>query len=136
VVDVHVIVYSQRPQYTAEPDAGEVLCTASGAPGSRTLTVTMPAAGRRPSLRKGTWLLDVTRETGGDGLKKWGPVHAHFYKAVSVTATGNTMVVELETPLLANVSQVAVMEYVVGVFDKGPAWRAPAPYQGNWPEGI
>lgn len=132
VVDCTVVVYAGRPVYSSGTSAGETVCKAQPDAISpvNTIDLTVPraASGPGPTLRKGTWLLDITQETGA-AASQYGPVHAVFYRTQNVESiSANRYRVEVQGTLRAPVtarSQFVLMDNVAAVFEKGPGWRAP-----------
>jgi hypothetical protein len=124
VIDMSVILYSGRPTTTL---TGEVTCNAAGTAGTTSVAMTF-AAGARPSLRNGGWILDVTPTTVGS-IPNPNPggapipiqaVYGYPYRVVSVTDVSPTQVtLELQTPLRNAVSVVTVLEYAVEIIDRG-----------------
>ncbi len=139
VIDMSVILYSGRPTTTL---TGEVTLgtTNLGLPfnnpgpppptnyqGATSVTVNF-AAGARPSLRNGGWILDVTPTTVGS-IPNPNPggapipiqaVYGYPYRVVSVTDVSATqLTLELQTPLRNNVTAVTVLEYAVEIIDRG-----------------
>lgn len=141
VVDMTVVVYSGRPMQLASGSAvpfGETVydvprTARDGNEGETTVTIMPPPGLGRPNVKKGTWILDASRETNATFLKRYGPVHGYFYRVVNYTelANGQTQL-QLERPLKATITstspldgrtaKVIVMDNVVEVFEKGPGW--------------
>jgi hypothetical protein len=130
VVDLTVVVYSQRPlQLTtaAFQPVGETAYAAVGARGSKVVTLAVGAGQRQPDLRKGSWILDasVVPTPIGTPPVQSVTVHGFFYRVVGLTEVNpTTMELELETSLKEALPQaggrVVVMDNVAEVFDKGP----------------
>jgi hypothetical protein len=120
VVDLTVVVYQGRGLQMSGGvlDQTETLYRATGSAGST--TVQLPGA--TPPLRRGTWILDASQETTHAGMLRYGPVHGYFYRVVAVASSHGSTVLEVQTPLKADVTQMVVMDNVVEVFDKGPGW--------------
>jgi Tfp pilus assembly protein PilV len=113
-VNLTVVVYRKRPVGVLTP---EVTYPAAGAQGAGSLTISwtgLPA----PTLKRGVWLLDTTPVVGTIPA-------ARFYRVVNVSDSGTLVSASLDVqPNLANtVTQVAVMDYVAEVFDKGTSWQ-------------
>jgi hypothetical protein len=132
IVDVQIVVYFQRSVYTAGPNSGEAVTTATTAwntngPPPNYIDITPPA--QAVTLRKGIWILDITQDPPGSAeFMQFGPVHAIFYRVQSVTPLGGgQMRLEMQTPLRGNVRQVVMMDNVVEVFDKGAGFQMPHP---------
>jgi hypothetical protein len=109
-----IVVYRDRPTdaLTAEPTYA-----AQGAAGTRGVTLTWAAPQPAPDVRRGGWILDTT--TAGN------VVQAHFYRAVDAIQTAaDSMVVEVEPGLKADLNAVTVMDHVVGVFEKPLNWQS------------
>jgi hypothetical protein len=64
--------------------------------------------------------MDVTPEARTD--RRWGAVHAFFYRVVNVNASGGSIELELQTPLRARCDRVVLLDGVAEVFEKGPGW--------------
>lgn len=120
VVDVTVVIYANRPMYTAGVASGEISCTASGTIGSNLISNVSPSG--KTGIRKGIWLLDVSP---GANRTINGPINALWYRVMNVQATGGTYAMEVQPALKATVSKVLIMENVADVFDKGAGWQAP-----------
>jgi len=80
------------------------------------------AAGNKPNIRKGSWILDTTYvPNAGKGT---GSVNGYFYQVANTTDVDATTVsLELESNLRANLSNVVVMENVITVLERGTAWK-------------
>ena len=121
VVDVTVVVYVGRPVYAVNTAAPETVCKATGGTvGGNSLTLKLPT-GSTATLRKGTWLLDIS--PGNTAVD--GPINGYFYRVVNVTTSGKKYLVELQTPLRASASSVVLMDNVAEVFEKGAGWQEP-----------
>jgi hypothetical protein len=113
ILQLFVVVFSGRPVTALSP---EPTYTAAGVAGSNRLTLTWPAGQTTPSVRRGSWILDTTIDQNGVPA-------ANVYRVTNLVDTSsNSMVVELEQNLVANVNAITVMDYVVEVFDKGTSW--------------
>lgn len=125
IVEMQIVIYAQRPLYTTDRFAGEVATTGIGTAGNNFIDIQMPA--QPVTLRKGIWIMDVSQDRlGSTDARKFGPVHAHFYRVQNVIlVNSSTRRLELQSPLKGNVQRVVFMEYVVEVFDKGAGWHMP-----------
>ena len=117
-VDMSVVVYADRITQTVD---GENAFSATGTLGTTTLTLTF-TAGAKPSIRNGSWILDVTQ----DGKV----VRGNFYRVIDAVEVpgSNQFTLELQTPLKSAVASVStaftvvVMDRVVEVFDRGTGY--------------
>lgn len=154
VVDMTVVVYQKRPHQLGGglnglPFGETSYAAESGAERGNTLRLTWTSpAEEAPKIKKGSWILDGTaynfahpnltqpqRQQLLAQVLKHGPVHGYFYRVTNIAAqSGNTMDLQLETPLKADINPIAglpqgahvprviVMDYVAEVFEKGPGW--------------
>jgi hypothetical protein len=127
VVDLSVVVYSGRSlQLNGQllPSGETAYKTASPAfPQPNVISLTYTAFDTKPTIRKGTWVL----EAGDPTTKPAAPdVHAYFYRVVNVIDPGqsgaNTLDLELQTniqnPGTAS-GTVIIMDNVEEVFEAG-----------------
>lgn len=122
VVDMSVVVYSQRPlalNFTGAPQPlGETAyltpkpifapmfrdTLTANRRGDNIVSITWPNGVEKPALRKGGWILDASVERLGAPNPLNGFGHAFFYRVVGLTDTGtNSMDLELQTPLREDV---------------------------------
>ena len=117
VVDLTVVVYKGRGLQLAPGtlDQTETLCRATGSQGGTTIHLSAP-----PPLRRGSWILDASTETTQQGLQQHGPVHAYLYRVTAVMQDSHSTILEVDSVLKADVTQIIVMDNVVEVFEKGP----------------
>jgi hypothetical protein len=120
LVELSVIVFANRPTDTI---SGEVTIDVPppalmGTAGSNTVSFTW--AGTKPDVRRGTWLIDVTWT--GD-LVNGGTLNGHVYRAENVTESGgNTITLELDRALKANVNTIVLMQHAIAVIERGTTW--------------
>jgi hypothetical protein len=133
IVDLTIVVYAQRGLYSTGVAAGEVpAAKATGTATQNFINVTMNPEPGNPqqantTMRKGIWVLDISSSVGTE-TTKFGPVHAHFYRVQNIIRRGSlNYILELQTPLKANVTQLLFMENVVDVVDRGSGWQSPHP---------
>lgn len=124
VVEMAVVVYNNRPLVATPMEPSYTFL--AGNQGDTSLTIGY--TGTRPPLRVGGWILDANSENLASGnAALYGPVHSFFYQVVSINDTGSSLVLELQTPLLAplvpNASTIIVMPDVTQVFIKGAGWK-------------
>jgi hypothetical protein len=133
VVDMSVVVYSQRPvalntglgQPTGESAyvtptpaqlglgtayAGYYPVLATGKRGVNVVTIGWTAIQEKPAVRRGSWILDASIEfvaQGAGSLASNGWSHGYFYRVVGITEPGilgpGSMDLELQTPLREDV---------------------------------
>lgn len=134
-VDLTIILYDRRPwlsTVTGTQDfcAGETTYNAVFTKGQSIATLSWAAGQTPPSIRRGTWILDVTLQPTFanqvvGGVLKPGPlvgINGYFYRVLNATNTSpTTMDVELHRPSRANATAgfAVVMENVVEVFERG-----------------
>jgi prepilin-type N-terminal cleavage/methylation domain-containing protein len=112
LVELSVIVYSQRAIDTF--DAEPTYTGATGTANSTSLAFTWAAP--KPDIRKGTWIVDTTLVAGQI-------VNGHVYRVENVTdSAGNTMTLDLDRPLKANVTTFAVLKNAIAVVERGTTW--------------
>jgi hypothetical protein len=107
MIQLYVVVYSGRPvnTLTAEPTY-----TAVGTAGTNSIVVSPTGTNPwPPTIKRGGWVLD--------------PVAGVFYRVTNYAEAGGNTTVDIETNLVANVSQIIIMDYVAEVFDKGASWQ-------------
>ncbi len=119
--EVYVVVYQNRPLNT--PSAEEAFAATVVNPGSvasRQLTINFTGynAGRRPAIRRGTWVLDATMY---DAAGNANP-QARFYRIVNVEEGVNSFTLETQTDIADSQSLqqrvIVVMDRVAEVFLK------------------
>jgi hypothetical protein len=117
VTNLTVVVYEGRGLALTGNvlDGTEPVFSASGSPGTNTITVSTG----KPPVRRGSWILDNSTSPAGD-QQMYGPVHAFFYRVAGVLESSGSVTLEVETPLRAPISQITVMTNAVEVFEKGP----------------
>ncbi len=110
-IDLNVVVYKGRSTVVQQ---GETVYAAARAQGTNTLTISYPVRTPAPALRKSGWVLDITQPAGATSP------NAYFYRIVNYadTAAPGVITAETQTPLLANVSSLVVMENVIEVFER------------------
>jgi hypothetical protein len=110
-IEQSIVVYSGRPQLAAERAFS---ATWNGN------VVTLNFTGQdKPSVKKGSWILDNTVIGPGNTVNSNG----FFYRVVNVTEGSGTMDLELLTPGRrgsnnSNAAFIVVMDGVVEVFDR------------------
>ncbi len=115
VVQMDVVVYRKRDTTVLV----EPTFAAAGAVNTNTMTLTYGAQGAQPNLRTGQWVLDTSPSSYGNNA-----VPGYFYRVIGYTDYGNgTMLLELESNLKQNVTQVVVPDAVAEVFSRGTGWR-------------
>jgi len=124
VVDLTVVVYGGRVADSSST-GGVGLPTettypvTNGAGGTTSLVLVYGGTGQpaaAPATRLGGWILDVTQDAAG-------VPRGQFYRVTGVTEGTNQVAVEVQTPLLADVNAVVVMQDVVEVLEKGSNWQ-------------
>ena len=139
LTDISVIVYANRTTDSLAGESPPFITARSNKPvppnvlGSKnTNLIGLDYTGRtKPIIRKGGWVLDTTYQEFNannvqvqPGTGTFGTVNANFYQVASVTDTGPTTInLELESPLLADVQTLMIMENVVTVLKRGASWR-------------
>jgi hypothetical protein len=125
LVQLQVIVYAGRN--VQEVSGEQVFDNANmGTQGSSSLTINYPAINATnydvPTVRKGSWVLDTTYTP--NATNTYATVNGYFYRVAGVNDIGgNTLKIDLETPLQANVRSLVLLENVITVLDRGTAWR-------------
>jgi hypothetical protein len=110
LVQLYVVVYSGRTVNLLTP---EPTYTAAGVAGANGLTLSWATGQPAPNIRRGGWILDTTTNSSG-------VVQGYFYRVTNLVNTLSTsMVVEVQSNLIANVNAITVMDDVAEVFDKG-----------------
>jgi hypothetical protein len=113
MVELYVVVYSGRPTdvLTVEPTY-----KSTGAAGGNRVTLSWTVPQTAPGVKRGMWVLDTTFAGG--------VVQGDFYRVVNLAETNaNSMVLEVQPNLKANVNALTIMEDVAEVFDKGTSWQ-------------
>jgi len=111
LVYLAVVVYAGRNTQTS---GGESAYSASGNKGESNLTLKYNPAQGKPALRQNAWILDATY----DPTTK--VVHGDCYRVVNVSEIdGQTLSLEVEEALEANVNTVVVMDNVIEVLKMG-----------------
>ncbi len=122
-VQLYAIVYSGRPinSLTAlTPFEWTYNATSIGLPVGTPIGVvgtnflTLPTG---TTVKRGGWILDTSSNPAN------GQVNGYFYRVTNLADSGGVTTVEVQQTLLANVTQVTVMDYVAEVFDKGMGWQ-------------
>jgi hypothetical protein len=135
VADLTVVVFSGRPAIAplAESQFGSIAFNTT----SNVVVLPYPA-GNKPSIRKGSWIMDATYQRpqrNGSVIQMVPEPHGYFYRVVGVSdGATNTLVLELQSnPRVSTVGATVTdpgygillfMEHVVEVFDKN-AGRVP-----------
>ncbi len=123
-VQLYAVVYYGRPinslsaltpyEWTYNATSiGLPLGTPIGVAGTN--SITLPTG---TTVKRGGWILDTSFNPAQPGQ-----VNAYFYRVTNLADLGNTTTVEVQQTLLANVTQVTVMDFVAEVFDKGYGWQ-------------
>jgi hypothetical protein len=116
VVDLTVVVYSGR---STQVSSGETTYAAAGVKGDSGLVLTYTPAQGKPALRRNAWVVDVTF----DATQR--VTQGNFYRIVNVAEVdGQTLSLESERPLEADVNAVVVLDSAVEVLKIG-AGRSP-----------
>jgi prepilin-type N-terminal cleavage/methylation domain-containing protein len=128
LTEMSVLVYRGRDTSTlnAEPSY-----QATGTAGATTVTLnyaTGDYAGTKPSIVAGNWIFDDTYDTRVDpstGKTAYGWVHGYLYQVANVTDPNDnaTLILELQTPLRANMSNATFMANVTYVLERGTYLR-------------
>jgi Tfp pilus assembly protein PilV len=135
-VDVTVVVYSGRSPQLPLGETGFAPTPGATWTGGinfdpTTNVVNLPYTGSKPSVGKGTWILDATMVN--DNYEP--DPHGFFYRVVGVTdGPGTSLNLELQTPPRMPTQYVAagvnhtygvlvIMDNVVEVFEKGVGWQ-------------
>jgi hypothetical protein len=105
LVQLYVVVYNGRPTNVLSIESS---LGATGTAGSNSIVVNSAAT----TIKRGGWILDTSSAAAG-----------FFYRVTNLTESGSTTTVELQSNLIANVSQVTIMDDVAEVFDKGTSWQ-------------
>ncbi len=105
LVQLYVVVYNGRPTSVLSLESS---LGATGTAGSNSIVVNSGAT----TIRRGGWILDTSSAAAG-----------FFYSVTNLTESGSTTTVELQSNLMANVTQVTIMDDVAEVFDKGTSWQ-------------
>jgi hypothetical protein len=116
LIQLYVVVYSGRPVNSLTPET-TIPATLIGQPmlgAAGTNFLTLPAG---TTVKRGGWVLDTTYNLPS------GSVNGYFYRVTNISEIGGFATVELQTNLIANVTQVTIMDNVAEVFDKGTTWR-------------
>ncbi len=108
-VRMYAVVYSGRPN----PPPPETTLPATGAIGNNGIVIN--AIGT--TLKRGGWILDTSYNPAN------GLINGTFYRVTNLAEFGNTTTIEVDRNLVANVSQITIMDYVAEVFDKGVGWQ-------------
>jgi hypothetical protein len=124
-----VVVYTGRSVQVTEGESLHAV-VAGGVPGSNNLTISWN--GTKPALRRGSWILDVTRNPITN------VVASDFYRVVNTDetvpgATSGQIALETQTTLKENTNpinnapinanRIVVMENVVEVLYRGSGWQ-------------
>ena len=128
-VDLSVVVYSGRSLQLnglLQP-SGEAAYPATF-PQSNVITLSYPSFDTKPTIRKGSWILEAGNPKPNPPSLTFVDVHSYFYRVVNVIDPGqnggNTIDLELQTNIknLGTVSgTVIVMDNVEEVFECGTA---------------
>jgi hypothetical protein len=111
VVSLDVVVYAGRD---TQLGTGESVYSAAGTRGDANMTLTYARGQGKPALRRNAWVLDVTYDATNHVTQ------GQFYRVVNVAeAAGTTLALELESPLLADVNAVVVLENAIEVVRMG-----------------
>lgn len=129
VVDINVILFNSRPVQVPLPE--HVFPNVAFTPGSTTLDLPY-AAGNKPDIKKGNWVLDATMRQGTNPNFTPEP-HGYFYRVVGVTDNGGTLTLEFQEPIKGLLSDktnttafkgtLIFMENMVELFGKGAGWK-------------
>jgi hypothetical protein len=103
VVNLTVVVYSSRPVGSLTPETPLAASPYAGTPNGLQLLVT------GTNIKRGGWILDT-----GNGI---------FYRVTNLADNTVGTVLEVQPNLVANVTQIAIMDNVAEVFDKGTSWQ-------------
>ena len=113
VADLQILVFDRRVMPLSQGDEYVLVPDAANNAGDRQLTVTVPLP--KPDsgtvlVRRGGWIMDGTLEVP---LTATSQRNAHFYRIAAytetaATATTVTYLLDLETPLKANVSPITM----------------------------
>ncbi len=128
VVDVTVIVYNSRP---VQSPLSEHVFNVTFNPGKTQLDLPY-AAGAKPDIKKGNWVLDATVRQGNNPNFTPEP-HGYFYRVVGVTDNGGSLSLEFQEPIKGLLGDntnskpfagtLIFMENVVEIFGKGSGWK-------------
>lgn len=115
LIDLTVVVYAMRNNevFEAEPTFH---ANNMGAPGGTSLTFTWTPP-NKPDIRKGAWVIDTTNDRTNQ------IVNGYIYRVENVTeSAGNTLTLDLDRPLKANVTTIAVLTKAIAVVERGTTW--------------
>jgi hypothetical protein len=118
LVQLSVIVYSGRPTGALTLESSY---NAAGIAGTNGVAVSWTAAQTAPAIKFGSWILDISPQPIPPGSVLAN--NPSFYRVVNITNSGpNSLELEVQPNLKANVTAIAVMDSVAEVFDKGTSW--------------
>jgi hypothetical protein len=144
VADLLIVVYVNRS--VAQPK-GESFYTptapASGTVwpiGSTSITISYPGTNYAgvPPLRRGSWIVDAsatdTSSAGQNDPPDIGKIHSFFYRVTDIFDTGSSLVLDLQTPLVAAINGptvtapsvpgvIVVLENVANVYERRTGWQ-------------
>lgn len=117
VVDLAVVVYDNR---NFQIPGGESYFTPAAAAAVGASSITLSYTGTPPNLHRGSWILDASASAATE--PDFGTAHSFFYRVVDVTDLGgNTLQLDLQTPLRAAIPATGVIvfpENVIDVFER------------------
>ncbi len=124
--EMTVIVYSQRATDVFDPEPTFFDPTGMWKAGTARNQILVPLAAQ-PSIRKGTWLLDVSyvppNPLPSAGTPTTGnTINGHLYRTENVTETPGGLVVELDREIKANISTLVVLKNAIAVLERGTTW--------------
>jgi hypothetical protein len=144
IADLAIVVYVNRS--VAQPK-GESFYTptapASGTVwpvGSTSITISYPGTNYpgAPPLRRGNWIVDASASdtsTGGQNdPPDIGKIHSFFYRVTDIFDTGSSLVLDLQTPLVAAINGptvtapsvpgvIVVLQNVAHVYERRTGWQ-------------
>jgi len=113
LIQLYAVVYSGRPVNTLTL---ETTLMATGSAGTNSIVINAMGT----TIKRGGWVLDTTNPKTSPNPPA---APGYFYRVTNVAESGGATVVELQTNLIGNVTQLTIMDNVAEVFDKGTSWR-------------